>query len=93
MEQLSLFGHIDKGTHGTKWWHGNYECRNFHGYFQDRENGIGPWKFIIHSFDDYCCAIYAIDDLGEFRTLDVPIDQNSRITVAGRKYGNNNWRH
>ena len=31
MEQLSFFGKVDKAIHGKTWWHGNYECRNFHG--------------------------------------------------------------
>ena len=93
MEQLSFFGLLDKGIHGATWWAGNYQCRNFGGYFQDRENGIGTWKFIIGSFGDTHCNIYALDNFGEFCSVGVPIDHQSRISVNGRKYSNGHGRH
>jgi len=93
MEQLSFFGKIDKAIHGKTWWHGHYECRNFHGFFQDRECGIGPWKFIISSFGETHCNVYTLDGFGEFGTVDVPIDHQSRVSINGRKYSNRHWRH
>lgn len=93
MEQLSLFGKIDKTQHGKIWWYGNYQCRNFHGYFQDRENGIGAWQFVIHSFGETECEIYALDPLGDLSTTMVPIDQDARLIVNGKRYTNRYWRH
>ena len=32
---------INKGAHGAEWWVGHWQCRNWHGYFQSREEGRG----------------------------------------------------
>jgi hypothetical protein len=93
MEQLSFFGRIDKPQHGKIWWHGNYQCRNFHGYFQDRENGIGKWKFVIHAFGETECEVYSLDALGDLTTSMVPMTQNAQLLIDGNFYCNSNWRH
>ena len=93
MEQLSLFGTIDKTQYGKIWWHGNYQCRNHKGFFQDRENGIGPWTFVIHSFGEIECEVYSLDALGNLTTSMVPMTQDSKLQIDGRCYSNRYWRH
>ncbi|MBV7542185.1 hypothetical protein [Acidovorax sp. sic0104] len=80
---------------GETRWIGNWEVRNFHGYYQSREGGTGPWKFHISSFDSsstgqcgYCSLVLA----GGGR-LDVPIDARDQIMVLGVRYGRKNWAH
>ena len=87
---------IDKSKHGAEWWCGAWQCRNFHGYFQSREQGRGAWQFTIpwFSLDDVTCTVYAINDLGEVvKRAGVPIDSKGRITVLGKKYGREFWNH
>lgn len=50
-DQADLFPElIDAMREGTVWWAGNWQCRNWHGYFQHREGGRGHWCFVIQSF-------------------------------------------
>lgn len=93
MSQVKLFERTDKGTHGAVWWAGSWECRNNDGYFQDREGGKGPWSFVIYGFGDTDCIVYRLNEAGTLVHDCVPIDANDRITINGRKYGRNNWRH
>lgn len=83
----------DMARHGAVWWRGNWECRNFHGYFQSREDGTGPWQFQIDSFDDTDCWVDTLDASGKMIHEAVPIDDQSRITVRGRKYCLDHWAH
>lgn len=93
MEQVEMFPLDHKGIPGTKWWAGNWECRNHHGYFQSRESGQGNWQFQIISFGDYDCDIYAVNKDAKLVPINVPIDNKDRITVLGRKYGRRFWAH
>lgn len=79
---------------GETRWIGNWQIRNFKGYYQSRESGAGPWKFHIYGFNGTtgergtCSLILA----GGGRE-DVPIDANDRISVLGVKYGRTHWDH
>lgn len=84
---------IDKARHGATWWAGNWQCRNFHGYFQSREGGRGPWRFQIDGFGDDDCTVLVVRDQGSLGTCRAPIDALDRITIMGRKYGRNHWSH
>ncbi|WP_435171123.1 hypothetical protein [Falsirhodobacter sp. 1013] len=87
---------ITKAAHGAIWWAGNYECRNWHGYFQSREGGRGNWRFQVPWFstDDVTCSVYAITEAGDVQTRDlIPIDDKARITIMGRKYTREHWEH
>lgn len=92
-QQLFETPRADMARHGAVWWRGNWECRNFHGYFQSREGGEGLWCFQIHAFGDTDCCVYALDTSGLLIQMRVPIDDQNRITVRGRKYGRNQWAH
>ncbi|WOI35416.1 hypothetical protein [Tritonibacter scottomollicae] len=95
MRQLKLIPMSDgeKGKPGAQWWDGAYQCRNFEGYFQKRKQGRGPWKFDIEGvgFDGISAYVYRVREDGELEEEKVPIDDQDRITVNGRKYGSKNW--
>lgn len=97
MSQLDLIPmtETEKAIPGAQWWAGEYQCRNFGGYYQVREQGRGDWQFVIYGFgcDDTTASIYRIDRDGRLVHEDVPIDGHDRLTVNGRKYGRDNWRH
>ena len=97
MGQIELFPMTgeEKATPGAQWWAGSYQCRNFAGYYQVREQGRGDWQFVIYGFgfDDTTACIYRIDQGGKLVHEDVPIDEQGRITVGGRKFGRDNWCH
>ncbi|WP_271952753.1 hypothetical protein [Ruegeria faecimaris] len=95
MQQLDLIpmAPTEKGTPGASWWAGAWECRNHDGYFQTREQGRGPWKFVIYGFGDDDVSVYGVNPFGELIRQSVPIDQQDRITILGRKYGRDNWQH
>ena len=74
---------------------GNYQVRNFKGFYQSREGKEGAWKFHISGFDStttgsagFCTLILANGGREE-----VPIDAKDRISVLGAKYGRENWIH
>lgn len=94
-QQLTMFDVIprEKAQHGATWWNGNWECRNWHGYFQSREGGTGPWMFQIYGFGDTDCSVYTLDEAGKMVLGRVPIDDQNRIAVLGRKYGPSHWAH
>lgn len=92
MEQLSLFD-IDKSVDGAVWWHGSMKCRNTGGYYQVSEDGAGPWEFVIYGFGDHDVSVYRVGSGGDLYLDQVPIDARDRITVHGRKYGRQHWRH
>lgn len=80
---------------GETRWIGNWQIRNFKGYYQSREGGAGPWKFHVSGFDatttgqhGSCSLILA----GGGREA-VPIDAKDRISVLGVKYNRNHWVH
>ena len=50
MEQLSFLDPVDKSVSGATWWAGNDQCRNWHGYYQTREDGAGPWQFVVYAW-------------------------------------------
>ncbi len=76
-------------------WIGNYQVRNFGGYYQSREGGVGSWMFHIAGFDGtstgQCgqCSVIRADGSSER----VAIDALDRITVMGSKYGRDQWKH
>lgn len=87
---------INQGTHGAEWWAGNWQCRNFKGYFQSREDGHGTWRFQVPWFsnDGATCSVYRIDAAGQHYTSDgIPIDDGGGITILGRKYDRRFWDH
>lgn len=48
---LDLFPEtMDRSRHGIVWWTGRYQCRNWHGFYQSREGGEGPWLFHVRGF-------------------------------------------
>lgn len=69
--------------------------RDFHGYAQFRESEAGPWRFYVSGFDSTTtgaagqCAVLLTGGNTEW----VPIDEDDRITIAGRKYGRECWDH
>lgn len=83
----------DMARHGAVWWRGNWQCRNFHGYFQSREGGAGVWCFQIYAFGDTDCCVYALNALGEMVQKRAPLDDQNRITICVRKYGRRQWAH
>jgi hypothetical protein len=97
MTQLSLTLDLgEKGRNGAVWWSGNWECRNWHGYFQSREGGVGNWCFHIPWFsnDDVTCTVYGLNDAGEIYNKErIPIDAQANITILGKKYGREYWDH
>jgi hypothetical protein len=90
--QLDLFA-TEKRDHGFCWRMGGYDCRNFHGYFQQREIGATDWQFVIYAFGDTDAVVYAINDDCDLIHTRVPIDSNDRLTICGAKYGRQNWAH
>ncbi|WP_299553660.1 hypothetical protein [uncultured Tateyamaria sp.] len=95
MEQLALIDLMpeERGTSGAVWWSGSWECRNFGGFYQVREQGRGNWCFIIYAFGDHHANVYRVNQIGELYRENVPIDANDRITILGRKYGRDHWQH
>ncbi|PTE19572.1 hypothetical protein C5F48_22190 [Cereibacter changlensis JA139] len=57
---------IDKGQHGAEWICGSYQCRNFEGWFQQREMGEGNWQFVIIGFGINDCSVYRVNQSGRF---------------------------
>ena len=90
---------IDKARHGAEWWTGRYQCRNWNGFFQSREDGRGKWQFYVVGFTDgppggEQTAHVALIDRGErLCGAPCPIDARNRIQVMGRWYGPENWKH
>ncbi|CTQ47677.1 hypothetical protein [Roseibium aggregatum] len=93
MSQLELFERDDKGVAGAVWWAGHWQCRNNNGFFQDREDGKGPWKFVIYGFGETDCTVYRVSEDGQLSHCRVPIDERNRILINGRRHGPENWRH
>jgi len=102
MTQHSLFPDlptqtpVERTQHGAQWRVGNWNCRNWHGYFQSREIGARNWRFQVPWFsnDDVTCTVYVLDDQGEITGQDgIPIDDQGRITIMGRKYSRSHWDH
>ncbi|WP_417839429.1 hypothetical protein [Tritonibacter scottomollicae] len=97
MSQLELIPmtQSEKGKPGAQWWVGAYQCRNFEGYFQQREQGRGPWQFVIYGFgfDDVSASIYRVRQDGNLEKEVVPINGKDILTVNGREYGRANWCH
>lgn len=90
---MELFKRDDKGCPGAVWWQGSYQCRNFHGYYQCRENGRGQWQFVIYAFGGDDASIYKLNSEGNLHLSSVPYDANDRIIVDGRKFGRRFWTH
>lgn len=87
---------INKGAHGAEWWVGHWQCRNWHGYFQSREEGRGAWLFHVPWFsnDNCTCSVYRISETGQDYTEDrVPIDAQGRLSIRGQKWGRECWEH
>lgn len=69
--------------------------RDFHGYAQFREDAFSPWTFYVTGFDSTFsgepgkCTVLLSAGGEEW----VPIDAEDRISIAGRKYGRQNWNH
>lgn len=90
---------IDKTQHGAQWWAGRYQCRNWHGFFQSREDGCGPWLFYVEGFTDGApgeeqTAHVAMIENGErLHGLPCPIDNENRLHIRGRKFGPDQWKH
>jgi hypothetical protein len=74
------------------------QTRDFHGYSQFRVGGVGPWRFYVCGFSgaphgngtDSMCRVLRSDGTSEAR---VPIDEEGRLTILGRKYGRDRWDH
>ena len=95
-----LFPHtIQKEKHGTVWWAGSYECRNWHGYFQSREGGRGSWIFYVEGFTDgrageeQTAFVARVNENGSLRGEPCPIDHDGKILVLGSRYGRDRWNH
>ncbi|WP_226554830.1 hypothetical protein [Celeribacter naphthalenivorans] len=87
---------IDKSQNGATWWRGAWECRNWNGYFQEREGGTGNWCFRIPWFsnDDKSCTVYVIAADGEITKRDeIPINDAGEILIRGKRYGREFWHH
>lgn len=94
--QLELIDTAHRGQHGATWQAGNWQCRNWNGWFQHREGGQGPWQFAIPWFsnDDVTCTVYGLSERGDMVQRDgVPIDGHNRILIEGRRYGRDRWTH
>ncbi|WP_243613088.1 hypothetical protein [Shimia aestuarii] len=87
MEQLSFLDPIEKSVSGATWWAGNYQCRNWHGYYQTRERGAGPWQFVVYAFGDKEAVIYAINNIGSLYHWRVLMDAKDRLLIDGKRYG------
>lgn len=86
---------IDKGQPGAIWWAGDYECQNFNGWYLSRWGGEGHWQFHIYGFgnDEVSCSVYRLNTSGALELETVPIDEQDRITIDGKKYGREHWNH
>ena len=93
MQQLSFFDPVDKSVSGATWWVGNYQCRNWNGYYQTREEGKGPWQFVIYAVGDIDAVIYAVNDKGDLYHWRVPMDAKDRLLIGGKRYGRKHWCH
>lgn len=67
------------------------EIRNFHGFYQFRENPSEPWQFVITGFcfDDLYCHVMTFDK----KEIKVPINNKDEILIKGRRYGRERWQH
>lgn len=90
---------IDKAKPGTEWWAGHWQCRNWNGFFQSREDGRGLWQFYVEGFgggaagEETTAYVARIGAGDQIRGLPCPIDSKNRITILGRTYGRNHWTH
>lgn len=55
----------------------------------------GHWEFVVPWFgpDDLTCTVYKVSKSGDLMHEDVPIDNESRITILNKKYGPALWNH
>lgn len=93
MEQLSFFDPVDKAIPGAKWWAGNWQCRNFHGFLQQREDGRCPWQFVIYAFGECDAAVYAVDGQGKLVHTSCAMDHKDNLVIRGKRYGRRYWCH
>ncbi len=90
---------IDKARHGTEWWAGRYQCRNWHGFFQSREEGRGNWLFYVEGFcdgpagEEKTAHVARVVDRDKLRGVPCPIDLNNRVQIMGKRYGRDHWQH
>lgn len=94
-ESTSKSGDRQTLSIGQVAWVGGYQVRNFHGYYQSREGGVGKWQFHVSGFDasttgmEGRCTLILADGGRE----EVPIDAVDRISVLGAMYGRDQWKH
>ena len=93
MEQFSFFDPVERSVPGARWWTGAYECRNWHGYFQQREGGRGAWQFVIYAFGEEDAVIYGLGSGGALVHHRVPMDDQDRLIINGCGYGRKYWVH
>ncbi|MDF3888858.1 hypothetical protein [Cupriavidus basilensis] len=69
--------------------------RELAGFLQFRESEHDPWRFYVAGFDatasgerGYCWVLTASGD-----TEPVPIDEQDRILIDGKRYGREAWNH
>lgn len=69
--------------------------RDFHGFYQSREDEHSPWLFYVTGFDSSYSGEAGICTVLRFDGTEqrVAIDELDRITIDGRKYGRKHWRH
>ena len=65
------------------------QTRMKNGFLQIKFEGDRRWKYIIYGFGDNDCRVAT----GNNTYTDIPIDENNRITINGRKYGPSFWYH
>lgn len=93
MEQLAFFDPVDKSIPGAKWWARSWQCRNFHGFLQQREDVRGPWQFVIYAFGDGDAAVYALDGRGKLVHERCEMDDKDNLVIQGKRYGRRHWCH
>lgn len=85
----------DTLAEGETRWMGNWQVRNFKGYFQSREGGAGTWRFQVSTFDATSTGQHGSCSLilADGGRATVPIDAKDRISVLGVKYNRSHWAH
>lgn len=61
--------------------------------YGSRAGGLGSLLSMVSGVDDTTASIYRIEKDGSLVHEDVPIDDRDRLSVNGRKYGRDYWRH
>lgn len=90
---------IDRSRHGAVWWTGRYQCRNWHGFHQSREDGEGQWLFHVRGFSDgppgeeRTAWVLTVNQETTPGAIPCPIDEKHVLTICDQRFSRNRWCH